>query len=65
MQGLPSRGSINVGERQWAELVAIALGAHIAQLQVGLFVEQNSPATVMFGRSRKHAEQGQQADDQS
>ncbi|MCY1461286.1 hypothetical protein D9M68_865290 [compost metagenome] len=64
-QGLSSRGSIKVGERQWAELVAIALGAHIAQLQVGLFVEQNGPASVMFGRSRKHAEQGQQADDQS
>jgi hypothetical protein len=63
-QGLSSRGSIKVGERQWAELVAIALGAHIAQLQVGLFVEQNGPASVVFGRSRKH-EQGQQADDQS
>ncbi|MCY1427352.1 hypothetical protein D9M71_431930 [compost metagenome] len=64
-QGLFRRGSIQVGQDQRAELVAITLGAYVAQLQVGLFVEQNSPASVIFGRSREHAEQGQQADDQS
>ncbi len=64
-QGLFRRRCIQLGENQRAELVAVALGAHIAQLQVGLFVEQNGPASVMFGSCREHAEQGQQADDQS
>ncbi len=64
-EGLFRRGGIQVGEDKRAELVAVTLGAHVAQLQVGLFVEQNGPASVMFGRSREHAEQGQQADDQS
>ncbi|MCY1180190.1 hypothetical protein D9M73_206200 [compost metagenome] len=61
-QGLFRGGGIQVGEYQRAELVAVTLGAHVAQLQVGLFVEQNGPASVMFGRSREQAEQGQQAD---
>ncbi|MNH21234.1 hypothetical protein D3C79_810340 [compost metagenome] len=64
-QGLFCGGSVQVSEQQGAELVAVAVGAHVAQLQVGLFVEQHRPASAFFGRSREQAEQGQQADDQS
>ena len=32
------------GKDQRAELVTVALGTHVAQLQVGLFIEQHRPA---------------------
>ena len=64
-QGLFSRCGIEFAKGGRAELAAIAIGTHVAQLQVGLFIEQNGPASALFGRSRQQAEQGQQADDQS
>lgn len=64
-QGLFCRCGIQFGKHQRAELVTVALGTHVAQLQVGLFIEQHRPAPAMIGRSREHAEQGQQADDKS
>ncbi|MNH09350.1 hypothetical protein D3C78_702110 [compost metagenome] len=61
-QRLVWRCSIELVELEGAELVAVALGAHVTELQVGLFIEQNRPATALFGRRREQAEQGQQAD---
>ncbi|MNP09932.1 hypothetical protein D3C76_1020600 [compost metagenome] len=52
-QGLFRRGGIELAEGDRAELAAIAIGANVAQLQTGLFVEQNGPASALLGRSRE------------
>ncbi|MND96296.1 hypothetical protein D3C81_996930 [compost metagenome] len=61
-QRLVGRGSVEFVEFEGAELVAVAFGTYIAQLQAGLIVKQYRPSTALFGRSREQAEQGQQAD---
>jgi len=46
-----------------AELIGIAGGTDVAQLQVGLFIKQYRPTTALRGgMGREQAEQGQQAD---
>ncbi len=46
-----------------AELIGVAGGANVAQLQVGLFIKQDCPTTALCGGlGREQAEQGQQTD---
>ncbi|MNH08561.1 hypothetical protein D3C79_679800 [compost metagenome] len=48
-QRLVRRCGIELVQLNRAELITVAIGTYIAELQVGLFVEQNRPATALFG----------------
>ncbi|MNZ61188.1 hypothetical protein D3C78_792770 [compost metagenome] len=48
-QRLVWRCGIKLVQLNRAELITVAIGTYIAELQVGLFVEQNRPATALFG----------------
>ncbi|MNO83035.1 hypothetical protein D3C76_743250 [compost metagenome] len=48
-QRLVWRCGIELVQLNRAELITVAIGTYIAELQVGLFVEQNRPATALFG----------------
>ncbi len=48
-EGLVGRCGVELEQADGAELVAVAFRAHIAQLQVGLFIEQDRPACALLG----------------
>ncbi|MNS55132.1 hypothetical protein D3C72_879580 [compost metagenome] len=61
-QGAIGLGRSEAVEVDGAELIGVAGGADIAQLQTALIVKQYRPATALRGLGREHAEQGQQRD---
>ena len=61
------QGAVGFGRGQavkldGAELIGVASGADVAQLQDALIVKQYRPATALRGLGREHAEQGHQRD---
>ena len=61
-QGAVGLGGGELVQFDGAELVGVARGTDVTELQVALIVEQHRPATALSGQGRIHAEQGQQCD---